>query len=706
VASMGIYTLTAHRIAPASATSLFRLALRTGAPIQQQFLYPLDLASRVAAQYAPEANRYSVAEEIARSIRTHIRVLCRAVIGQPDDAPPILVDALISTVRSGSIARAEKAQVDAFSAQYETAIVQKPLDRPISADLGGALSVLSGNRQTDLLEAILEMEEPLVLAQLLDFAPRAIHSCIEARISALPPSKAGDVYMLTALQARINELLNAGAADAASQFLDLERNATTLGKVPGRELIRLTNVLRLHFLRREWQEIESMRLPEDLPQSDRLSAEETVRFFAAIAALYKPGGDCNAAAKVFSELRSKHPENAAYTINLYAAQISELLGEDLFAVLTGSKAARANQMLEEAESSFPANQPLTESEILSFNLNRTLLMLALGRPQQAINLLASIRTDRQGGTVAAFRAIALFRFGMAAEAVAVLDVAEAEFGNGEALDAARKHILNLAPFVGSVSVVTGDDPLPRIKSALLELLQLDPIRQASALNPEAASLESFLIGHVRATTASIVSLVPMMKRIELDSSEDDVTAVIRELLQCRLHVVGWSVSDQSKGGRTAKGGPGERDLIVRKDNTTLTVIEAVVCKLPASYKWTKGELTSHFQKLFAYKICQVYFHLTYAYIENQSSILDYLKETVQESAPPGFTFMETEDLPITDSRPTGFIASFDSDEGRRRIVFLVLDLAQVRQRDAAVQADKSNPRKQSASAPPKLGSGK
>ena len=53
-------------------------------------------------------------------------------------------------------------------------------------------------------------------------------------------------------------------------------------------------------------------------------------------------------------------------------------------------------------------------------------------------------------------------------------------------------------------------------------------------------------------------------------------------------------SDQSKGGYTAKGGLGERDLIIRKDNTTLTVVEAVVCKLPAHHKWTKGELTSHF----------------------------------------------------------------------------------------------------------------
>jgi hypothetical protein len=688
----GKYTLSAHCIAPASAASLIRLVLHAGTTSQQQFFYPIDLPSRVAAQYAPEANRFSVAEEVARSLRAHIRVLCRAAIGQPDEVPAVLADALISAVRSGAIARADKAQVDAFSAQFETAIVQKPLDRPISVDLGGALSALASDRRADLLEAILEIEEPLVLAQLLDFVPRALHQRIEARIAALPPSKAGDIYMLTALQARINELLNAGAADAAAQFLELERNATTIGRVPGRELTRLNNVLRLLYLRHEWPEIDAMQLPEEIPQWDRSSAEETLRFFRAVASLHKPGGDPKMAAGVFAELRRKHPERAAYSVNLYAAQIAELLGENLFVVLSGNEAVRADQVLKEIEKCFQDGRLLGEADARSLRLNRALLLLALGRPHQAINSLAGIRTERQGETVAALRAVALFRSGLIPEAIAVLDVAEADYGKGRALDAARSHILTLAPFAGSVSVVTGDDPLPRIKTALLELLQLDPIRQASALNPEAASWEGFLIGHVRSAAASVVSLVPMMKSIELDSSEDDVTAILREILQARLNIVGWAVSDQSKGGYTARGGPGERDLIVRKDNTTLTVIEAVVCKLPAHYKWTKGELTSHFQKLFAYEICQAYFHLTYAHIRDQNSILDYLKQMVQKSAPPGFTFVDNEELPLTDSRPRGFVASFDENAGRRRVVFLVLDLAQDGQKEAAKKSATSDPR--------------
>jgi hypothetical protein len=258
----GDYTLSAHRITIGGAAALFHLAMRTGTETRQRFFYPIDVPARLAERNAPGANPFTVAEEIARSLRTHIRVLCRVVIGQIQDTPEVLIDALVLAIKSGAIARAEKAQVDAFSAQYETSPVFKSLDRPISADLGGALSTLTGTARTDLLEGILKTEEPLILAKLLEFAPPEVRPQIEERISALPPSEAGDVYTLIAIQARIEELLNAGALDIAAQFLELERNSKTLGKVPGRELIRLKNVLRLHFLRKEWREIEAIEFPK------------------------------------------------------------------------------------------------------------------------------------------------------------------------------------------------------------------------------------------------------------------------------------------------------------------------------------------------------------------------------------------------------------------------------------------------------------
>ena len=63
------------------------------------------------------------------------------------------------------------------------------------------------------------------------------------------------------------------------------------------------------------------------------------------------------------------------------------------------------------------------------------------------------------------------------------------------------------------------------------------------------------------------------------------------------------------------GNPGEPDFLLKKDNTTLAVIEAVVCAPPVSYQ----NLTQHFQKLLAYSDCRLFFHLTYADVPSLTS---------------------------------------------------------------------------------------
>lgn len=82
-------------------------------------------------------------------------------------------------------------------------------------------------------------------------------------------------------------------------------------------------------------------------------------------------------------------------------------------------------------------------------------------------------------------------------------------------------------------------------------------------------------------------------------------------------------ADQSKGGWTANGNPGERDFAVHKDGITLTVMGAVVCGRPFRQESMQKQLTSHFQKLFAYDHCMVFFHLTYAYIKDVEEVIEY-----------------------------------------------------------------------------------
>jgi hypothetical protein len=157
-------------------------------------------------------------------------------------------------------------------------------------------------------------------------------------------------------------------------------------------------------------------------------------------------------------------------------------------------------------------------------------------------------------------------------------------------------------------------------------------------------------------------------------------------LSARVHFLGWSVGDQSKGGFSAKGNAGERDLLITWGSTVLALIEAVVCDAPLTQDAMLADLESHFQKLLGYGNPSVFFHLTYAYIEDKAGLMSFLETCAESASPPGFTFLGREPIPHTDSRPPGFVARYAADFGEVKVVFLVLNLGQQRQRDAAQTA--------------------
>jgi hypothetical protein len=121
----GAYSLTAKRIGAAGAAALARMSERAEA-LRSQFLYPLDVRARLAAA-APQDNEFTLADSLGQSLRTHIRVLCRAVIGGVADTPADLFDALVATVRTGAIQHKEKGRVAAFAPRFENRIGMRPL---------------------------------------------------------------------------------------------------------------------------------------------------------------------------------------------------------------------------------------------------------------------------------------------------------------------------------------------------------------------------------------------------------------------------------------------------------------------------------------------------------------------------------------------------------------------------------------------------
>lgn len=676
------YNLSAHRVSVGGALSLFELSIRM--PDQGQgFLFPFDIKRRISEGDAAKENPYTAENNIARSVRVHIRVLSRAVSGCKESVPEKLLDALIAAVRCGALRHKEKGRVGAFSVYYETKPFQDRLDRPIAIDLSAALLALNANQTSKLLKAILEIDEPIVLAQLLRVVPYPTRKVIENRITELTPSEAGEVHSLTEIQARIEVLLSAGAVDAAAQYIDAEKDLETWGKVPGREMTRLRALLHLQLLKSDWDGIARAVPPVSLSPIEKDSANDTISFYKALAELRKPNGNLELAEYSFSQLQKRHPQVVAYASNLFAAQLSRLLNCDLFVQLDAAQVVHARQLLENAEQMVSRTQGMSTADSDIFNANKALILLAMGQSEQADLLLRPLLAARLQDNLAAYSAVALSRMGRPLEAIAALDHAEMRFGPSDVLIAARSKIISGTPYSANANIISKNDPVPSIKAALLDLKQLDPIQQAAVLKPASEPFDEFVIDMVREATASVVSLVPMMKSMKIDSCEDDLSAFIRELLIPHFSFLGWSCSDQSKGGYSAKGNPGERDLLIQRDSYILTVIEAVVCKDPAHWQTTKLNLTSHFQKLFGYSMCRLFFHLTYSYIENPASIVSELKEIAKNNAPSGFNFVKISDINLTDSRPTGFFALYNTEFGEVKFVFLVLNLGQHHQKGAA-----------------------
>jgi hypothetical protein len=683
--SLADHSLATHRITQGAARALLTLAARLPAELHRRFLYPIDVKKRLTTGSGDDGPINP--DSVARSIRAHIRVLSRAVAASPEAPSSDLVDALVAAIRMGALSHKEKGRLAAFMPRFDQGF--GALDRPIAADIGAAISALTGDTRDRVLSAALETDEPALLAQLTAFVPHMLRGRIERRVSELDPSNVGEILLPTEQQARIDHLLTAGMANAAAKFIYDDGRRPARGRLPGQPLIRLYNDLRLSLLREDWAAISSTVPPADLNQMEEASAAETITFFRAIAELKRPGGDIDGAEQIFAGLVRHHPNNLAYTINLFAARINLLLRANVFGVLNGASLTRGHQLLADAERVVPTLGNKGASEVFSSNI--ALLRLAVGQPEQALRVLTSMQTVTLRDTVAAYTAVALARLERAPEALAGLKAAEDSYGLTDVLRAAGETVRKGAPFAAMPVIASERDPISQVRDARLIFLQLDHERQAQVMNSEPEPFDSLMIDYVRSSADSVISLVPVVKLEGVGPREDDITAILGHLLAAHTGFFGWTLGP-SAGGITAKGNQGRRDIVLQKGTTTLTVIEAVRCDRPVTHEWMRQELTFHFQKLFSYASCRLFFHLTYATIDNPVSVITFLREAAKDDAPAGFVYAGCEEIPHLDSRPTGLIARYRGQNAEVKFVFLVLDLAQQAQREAAKLADKTNPR--------------
>ncbi|MBO7825943.1 hypothetical protein [Burkholderia pseudomallei] len=439
------YLLSATRISPDGAAMLFEMSEKLGGQTQQEFLYPLDVSERLASSVASDENQFAVEQELARTLRVHMRVLARAVIGQRDCVPPPLVAALAEAISLGAVADSDKGRIAAFSARYERPPTGPAREAGLAEDFGRALRCVPDTDGERLLKEILEIGEPAFLAQLCGSVPLAMQSAIRERIRQLVPSEADNAWFFTDLHFRIDELIAIGEYITAEAYIACEPEPPK--PLAGRfALVRLRHRLQLALATKDWLALEKATIPPDLQQADTNAARDTILFYRAVAQFTKEGGDIAIAEHAFAALHGQHRGVPEYGFNLFAAKLGRLVRNHPFASLRGQDLARARELVLEAEQMESAYD-LTKPNADSYLGNKAILLFVLGRTREAAELLRGIFLTRMTDRIGAYLSVALARLGRMRDALATLDVAEESLGTSDLLRMARAHLTEGRPVV-------------------------------------------------------------------------------------------------------------------------------------------------------------------------------------------------------------------------------------------------------------------
>ena len=671
--------LSAAGVTPRMAVALHTLAKRMPEEVYHNILSPVNIIERLSA--CTEENQFTLERAIGQAIRLHIRILCRMVIGLSTKAPEAIFDALTSAIRTGAVTDLEAGRVGAFSPNFESRSFFESQDRTIAADMGGALSAIAESDANRLADAILETDEPTVLAELLVYCPIAIQKRIRDRITEIAPDDAAPTYSLDEVQVRIDALLAAGLGEIAEEYLRVEMDLRTWGKVPGRRTVRFRQSLRAKLLREDWRGINGAELPEDLSPQEQETSRETLAFYQAVAALNNPAADRSQAVELFSRLHRRSSDVAAYAINLFLAHIGRVLEDGLFEILDDHRTVEAENVLADGEINLQKIRGLSKADAEVYACYRALLLLSLGKAAQAHEILNSIESVQLRDTAIAFDSVAVTRLGRQPEAVVMLNEATRTFGETRHLRAAKAYIESGSGTFQVLGVTPDDQLIPATKEALTRLKQMDPLQQAQVLRPWSDPFAKLVTDLIVSATSSVENLVPAMRNLALDSYEDDITALVRELLTGQLELLDWHVADHSREGWSARGNPGKPDLVLRRGSTTLSAVEAVVCRDAIR----EDNLRAHFHKLFGYSSCSVNFLLTYTF-RDVSETVRRLRLVAESNPPEGFKCVDVVDLATSGSAPRGFYAIYSNGMGPIRVVFLILDLNQGDRRTAAASA--------------------
>ena len=654
----------------AGAAVLARVAMQYE-DLRASIFKPIDLDAAFRLQ--PDD---SVLLALGLSMREQIRMLSRAVTGWASAVPDALVDALVKTIESSARERKGRATVDAFSFHHEMPFSRWRGPR-LESDLIDALERLQiPAQQEKLVQALLLVEEPVVLAMLARHAPKAHQKVVRTRLESMTPGMASVPNFITQSAERAQAFLDLNMPEAAAPYLQESDEVLRVAKRPELAVHALNQRLQFLYLSERYAEIAAADMPADLRPEQRQEAHRTLDFYKAIACLRATPSMAGNAVATLRRLYQQAPISS-YAINLFAAQIVEILGGDLFRSLSGEEADTARRALEETDRAIPSARELSSLSRSIHIPNCATVLLALGQHKLALQRLSELTPNEVSLQSTAFEAIALARQGAGDRAHALLRSSEERHGSDSLLVAARGYIEHTGGFEAAPLVLSKQEWEVQLRSAMRLFLELSPAEQARVLRGTPLALEEVLTSAFQDAIAAFERTLSFLKLHEKNLHEDDFNGILAALLEARLEgIFGWQAHEQSPGGFTRNGNAGRRDFVLRRNSVDIAVVEALKSDRPNDER-----IAEHLHKLFGYSTTNFFFYVIYSSRRDVAEMRAAAR-AVAAQPPAGTTYLRSCDIPADGARPGALRAAYLRNGTPVTVIFFAIDMLQQGLREA------------------------
>ncbi|MEI7181508.1 hypothetical protein WCT65_20925 [Pectobacterium carotovorum] len=654
-------------LSPVLAGCLVATACAQDAAVRDAFLIPFDGMELIQA--APQDEQLIVRSSVARTIRVHVRLLARAISGWlDDDVPPVFSDAFRKLISLSVIEHDEKGRIGALTDRYSPGNALTREAGSPAQDLAAAWHKLDKSRQEDLLQVFAQSDDPVLLAELCQNLPTTAKAGIKAKLRQLKPGEASDFWTWTELIHRIETLQNAEEYALAQEHLDEVRKELDNAPLQSR-LALFTLELRLYLKQENWDALDTAVIPSTLRTETARQANDELDFYRATSQLLRPEGNLARARADLKRLAAIPGASTAYRDNYFAIEVQQIIGSKTHPISTVDKVAGEN-LLAEIKSATKANRLLESTSLLA---NRAFLLIALERPGEALEIINQRRSEIRSADLELAAVLAKHEMGLWGEAIAILDMAITEFEINKRFVELRNDLLAGKPVSSIASASVDGDGLNSIRIALQQLAALNFTQIGEVLGPTRQGLRGYLIREVSNAVASLQRMAAMLrdrKDPEDDARlENDLNSAVREVLNASFAIVRWNVSDQSLGGYTAKGNPGERDLVIRAGGSEIAIYEAMVCG-----GLDRKNIKKHLTKLPAYGYCDLYFHVIYSYVEEIKPLLEYVRAILEHEISSPLVFCRCDELIAADRGISGYVATYGIDHREVAIVFMIADL--------------------------------